>query len=210
MIEIFKKYKIALSQAQKEKFEKFLELFLEKNAQINLSSIREKDEVIEKHFIDSLMLTKFADLAGTIWDLWTWGGFPWIPLWIFYEDAEDFSMDLIDSTEKKIKSCQYFIENLELKNIKAIVGRAEEMRRKDEYKEKYDFLLSRAVAYFPKLLEYALPLVKKWGYFIAYKSNNPEELEAGEKILKKRKAKIEKIETYILGDQERTLIFVRK
>ena len=210
MMELFKKYKITLSQKQTEKFEKFLELFLEKNAQINLSSIREKDEVVEKHFIDSLMLTKFINLSWNIWDLWTWGGFPWIPLWIFYEDAEDFSMDLIDSTEKKIKSCQYFIENLELENIKAIVGRAEEMRRKDEYKEKYDFLLSRAVAYFPKLLEYALPLVKKWGYFIAYKSNNPEELEEGEKILKKRKAKIEKIETYILGDQERILIFVRK
>ncbi|NUJ98131.1 16S rRNA (guanine(527)-N(7))-methyltransferase RsmG [Candidatus Gracilibacteria bacterium] len=210
MQKLLKKYNLILNEKQQKKFEKFLELFLEKNAQINLSSIREKDEVVEKHFIDSLMLTKFINLSGNIGDLGTGGGFPGIPLGIFYEDKKDFSMDLIDSTEKKIKSCQYFVENLELENIKAIVGRAEEMRRKDEYKEKYDFLLSRAVAYFPKLLEYALPLVKKGGYFIAYKSNNPEELKEGEKILKKRKATIEKIEKYTLGDQERILIFVRK
>lgn len=210
MKELFEKYNITLNSRQEEKFKNFLSLFMQKNQEINLSAIRDEKSIIEKHFIDSLMITHFVNLFWKIWDLWTWWGFPWIPLWIFYENTENFSMDLIDSTEKKIKSCQYFIENLELKNTKAIVGRAEEMRKREKYKEKYDFLLSRAVAYFPKLLEYALPLVKKWGYFIAYKSNNPEELEEGEKILKKRKASIEKIENYTLSDQERILIFVKK
>lgn len=210
MQNIFKNYDIQLNKKQEELFKKFLLLFQEKNAQINLSAIREKEAIIEKHFIDSLILTKYITLSWKIADLGTWGWFPWIPLSIFYQDNEYISFELIDSVRKKIEACNFFIEKLGLKNIEAYWIRAEEKAKQLKETEKYDFIASRAVAYFPKLLTFALPLLKSGWTFIAYKTDNFEEIQEGEKVLKKYSAKIEKIEKYNLWWQERSLIFVKK
>lgn len=210
MQNIFKNYDIQLNKKQEELFKKFLLLFQEKNAQINLSAIREKEAIIEKHFIDSLILTKYIPLRWKAADLGTWGWFPGIPLSIFYQDNEYISFELIDSVRKKIEACNFFIEKLGLKNIEAYWIRAEEKAKQLKKTEKYDFIVSRAVAYFPKLLTFTLPLIKSGWTFIAYKTDNFEEIQEGEKVLKKYSAKIEKIEKYNLWWQERSLIFVKK
>jgi len=210
MKNLFKQYDIHLNKKQETLFEKFLEIFQEKNAQINLSAIREKEAIIEKHFIDSLILTKYITLSWKIADLGTGGWFPWIPLSIFYQDNKNISFELIDSVRKKIEACNFFIEKLGLKNIEAYWIQAEEKAKQLKETEKYDFIVSRAVAYFPKLLTFTLPLLKSGWTFIAYKTDNFEEIQEGEKVLKKYNAKIEKIEKYNLWWQERSLIFVKK
>ena len=109
MQQLLEKYHIELSEEELEKFQKFLEIFMEKNSQINLSAIRDKDEIIEKHFIDSLMLGAFYDIEGKVADLGTGGGFPGIPLAIVSPDTE---FTLIDSVAKKLKCIDSFVDEL--------------------------------------------------------------------------------------------------
>jgi 16S rRNA (guanine527-N7)-methyltransferase len=99
---------------------------------------------------------------------------------------------------------------LNLEWIKAINWRAEELAFKQNYREQFDYITSRAVAYFPTILEYCLPFIKPWWYFIAYKLDNPEELKKWEKALKILWAKIEKIETYKIWEDTRKLLFIKK
>lgn len=126
MHSIFQKYHIELSEAELEKFQKFLEIFMETNSQINLSAIRDEAGIIEKHFVDSIMLAVFYELVpvplcgtGTlrVADLGTGGGFPGIPLAIVTPQAE---FTLIDSVAKKLKCIDNFVEKLELTNIKTL------------------------------------------------------------------------------------------
>ena len=209
IIEIFKKYNIELEKEEIEKFEKFLELFVEKNSKINLSAIREKDDIILKHFLDSIILNIFLDFAPweKVADLWTWWWFPMIPLAIINPET---IFVWIDSVWKKVKAVNEFIEKLDLKNASAIGGRAEELGQNEQYREKFDFVVSRATAYFPVLLEYAIPLLKVWWMLCAYKLQDKEELNSIKKALKKLKAKIHKIKNYKIENQERVIIFIEK
>lgn len=197
-----------MSEDQYKKLKHFLTLFIEKNKVINLSSIRDESGIIEKHFIDSLMLTRFETLTGNIGDLGTGGGFPWIPLAIYLWDSAQ--IDCIDSIGKKINVIKDFTAELNLNNTYGVWGRAEELAKNPLYFEKYDYLVSRAVAYFPVLLGYGLPLVKKWGLFIAYKLENEAEIKEWEKLLKQYNATIERVEHYEIDGQKRSFIFVRK
>ncbi len=207
MKNLLKKYEIELTIDEIKKFEEFLVLFKEKNSQINLSAIREDNDIIEKHFIDSIMLNVFLDLEWRVADMWTGWWFPLIPLAIVNPEVRFVWMD---SVWKKIKAVWEFVKSLELKNIELINARAEEIWQDINHREKYDFVVSRATAYFPTLLEYTIPLLKTGWIFIAYKLDDKEELKSAKKALSKLNAKIIKVKNYILSEQKRTLIFIEK
>lgn len=207
MKNLFHKYEINLNQSQIEKFENFLKIFQEKNSKINLSSLKNENEIIEKHFIDSLVLTKFINLKWNIADIWTWWGFPWIPLAIFYPKSNFL---LIDSIWKKINAVNEFKTNLLLDNLEWIKSRFEEIWQNKKYREKFDFVVSRATAYLPTLLEYAIPLLKINWVFIAYKLDNKDEINESKNALNKLNSKIIDLKKYSLSWQERVFIFIKK
>lgn len=224
--EAFASYELEPTDTELGKFEQFLELFKETNSQINLSAIRDDAGIIEKHFIDSCMLAAFAELnspsiplewggseskwaggAIRVADLGTGGGFPGIPLAITHPDVE---FTLIDSVAKKLRCVDDFSEKLWLKNVKTLAGRAEEIGQNKEYRESFDFVVSRATAYFPTLLEYVIPLLKVGGVFAAYKLDDKDELKSARKALVRLGAKIEVVKNYRLGEQKRTIVFIVK
>jgi 16S rRNA (guanine527-N7)-methyltransferase len=180
---------------------------MDKNSKINLSSIRDEKWIIEKHFIDSIMLSAFFDVKWKVLDLWTGWGFPWIPLAIINPEAH---FTLMDSIWKKIKVIDEFIKELKLKNIDTINIRAEELWQDEKHREKYDLVVSRATAFFPTLLEYTLPLLKPSWIFIAYKLEDREELNSWKKALVRLWWKIIKVKNYEIWWQKRVFVFVEK
>lgn len=207
MRDLFKKYNIELEKDEIEKFEEFLEIFKEKNSQINLSAIREDKAIIEKHFIDSIMLNIFVELEWKVADLWTGWGFPLIPLAITNKEV---NFVWIDSVWKKLKAIDEFAEKLWLDNIKTLAWRAEEIWQNLEYRETFDYVTSRATAFFPTLLEYVIPLLKVWWIFCAYKLDDKEELKSAKKALSRLWAKIIKVKNYKIEDQDRTIVLIEK
>ncbi len=207
MKKLFEKYKLELEDSEMKLFEKFLDIFMEKNSQINLSAIRDKDWIIEKHFIDSIMLNIFIDLEWKVADMWTGWGFPLIPLAIINKNVE---FTWIDSVWKKLKAIDSFVQDLWLKNVKTLNWRAEEIWQNLDYREQFDLVTSRATAYFPTLLEYVIPLLKVWWIFAAYKLDDKEELKSAKKALSRLWAKIIKVKNYILTDQKRTIVLIEK
>lgn len=208
MNELFKNYGIELSSEQEKKFQDFLQIFMETNSQINLSAIRDDIGIIEKHFIDSIILKKFTSIEWKILDLWTGWGFPWIPLKIVDENNSDFT--LVDSIWKKVKVVNEFIQKLELKNIKAIQARAEELGHNPEHRGKYNMVVSRATAYLPTLLEYTIPLLSVGWIFVSYKLDNGEEIKEATKALHVLDAEIIAIKKYELAGQKRAFLFIQK
>ena len=208
MNELFTKYDISLFPEQQRVFENFLKLFIETNSQINLSAIRDDEGIIEKHFIDSIMLLKYCSVEGKILDLWTGWGFPGIPLRIMTWEDADYT--LVDSIGKKVKVVNTFISSLWLKNITALQARAEDLWQDPKHREQYQFITSRATAYLPTLLEYTLPLLKIWGIFASYKLDNDTEIKEARKALNILWGEIIKIEKYTLAWQERIFLFIQK
>ena len=183
----------------------FLPIFLEKNSQVNLSAIRDEAGVVEKHFLDSLALGKFADLTGLrVLDLGSGGGFPGIPLACQFPGA-DFT--LLDAVGKKTRASQEFCDKLDLHNCRARQDRAEELIARKDFKA-YDLVVSRATAFLPQLLAWALPLLKKNGRCAFYKLPNPEEMAAGMAACEALGAHIERIESYGMAGQERAIVFI--
>ena len=207
MKNLLKKYKLELEENEIKKFDEFLKLFIEKNSQINLSAIREPEDIMEKHFIDSIMLNVFLELEWKVADMWTGWGFPLIPLAIVNPNVE-FSW--IDSVWKKLKAIEEFADNLDLKNVKTINGRAEDLGQDPKYRETFDFIASRATAFFPTLIEYVIPLLKVGWIFVAYKLDDKEELKSAKKALSRLSSKILKVKNYEIDWQKRTLVFIEK
>ena len=209
MNELFKEYGIELNEFQQKKFSEFLQIFIQKNSLINLSAIRDEKNIILKHFIDSVIILKHQKIEWNILDLWTGWGFPWIPLSIMSQENNSNFL-LVDSIAKKVKVVNEFCETLWLNNIKAITARAEELWINPEFRWKFDFVVSRAMAYLPTLLEYSIPMLKIGWIFISYKIDNPEELVEAQKAFKEFKCEVIDKINYQIDWQERVFLIIKK
>lgn len=199
---------IELEEKQIENFYKYMNLLLEWNEKMNLTAITEPNEVILKHFIDSLTIVNLIKKGQRVIDVGTGAGFPGIPLSIVKEE----NITLLDSLNKRITFLEEVINKLELKNIKAVHARVEEFAKNKKERESYDIATSRAVAPLNVLLEYLLPLVKVGGICICMKGSNKEEIEEAQNALKILGGEIEKIEKITLPetDIKRNIIIVKK
>ena len=177
-IEIFLKdaeqFNIHLSEKQVNQFIRYYELLVEWNSFMNLTGITDLSEVLKKHFIDSISLVSYVNLnsVNSLIDVGTGAGFPGVPLKIVFPDLK---VTLLDSLDKRIKFLNHVISELDLQDINAIHGRAEDYAGNTEYRESYDIAVSRAVANLSTLSEYCLPYVKQGGIFISYKSETLDE-----------------------------------
>ena len=190
-------------------FKKYQELFLNENKKLNLISKNDEKFLFEKHIYDSLAIKLFFDkykiISANILDIGCGGGFPCVPIAIEFKNMQ---ITGIDSIRKKINSINTIKEALKLNNLSTVCDRVENLKNK-----KYDIITSRAVADLAKITAYALPLLKKNGYFVAYKSKKAlEELENAKSVLKQFDAKVVDIINYQLPLEEiyeRNLIIIK-
>ncbi len=165
---------IQFTDKQIEQFMKYYDLLIEKNKVMNLTAITDLNEVMTKHFLDSVLISNVLDMSdfNTLVDVGTGAGFPGIPVKILFPNLK---VTLIDSLNKRLKFLDDVISELELDKIETVHGRAEDLGHNDLYREKYDLCVSRAVANLSTLSEYCIPFIKKNGVFASYKASDSEE-----------------------------------
>ncbi len=205
-------FNISYTNRMLEQFDLYFDILIKWNKFMNLTGITEYHDVIVKHFIDSLSAVKIIDMTkvSSLIDVGTGAGFPGIPIKIVFPHIR---VCLLDSLNKRVKFLNEVISNLDLDNISALHGRAEEIARKEEYREKYDLCVSRAVANLSSLSEYCLPFVKKDGWFISYKSSDiDKELLSSKHAINILGGRIEDVIKFKLPntDIDRSLISINK
>lgn len=207
LIEFLKSIEYDITADQIEMFDKYYEMLIDKNKVMNLTAITEFEDVVEKHFIDSLAIIAFNDFKGinNFIDVGTGAGFPGIPLKIIFPEIKAV---LIDSLGKRIGFLNEVKDELGLKNIELIHTRSEDIAHDENHREKFDLCVSRAVAGINVLSEYCLPLVKIGGAFIPYKSENyNEEIMTAKKALEILGGRISDEKEYLLGKEKAKRIF---
>ena len=189
-----------------EKLDIYAEMLVETNKVMNLTAITEPEEVLIKHFIDSIAITRFAKVEDgmKVIDVGTGAGFPLLPVKIYIPGLK---ITLLDGLNKRIK---FLTDVCEKTGIEAecIHERAELLAKKEEYREKYDIATARAVSAMPELSEYCLPFVKKGGIFCAMKGPS-EDISTAGNALKLLGGKIEKDEHYEINGEQRRLVVVK-
>ena len=204
-------WNIDISKEQENSFFRYFELLVEWNNRINLTAITQKDDVIIKHFVDSLAVLKYTDLNGrSLIDIGTGAGFPGIPLKIM---SPSCNVVLLDSLNKRINFLNEIISELGLSDIRCIHARAEDAARNSGLRERFDIAISRAVSGLNTLSEYCLPFVNIDGLFISYKSGSiDEELKNGSDAIAKLGGVLDRVEKFGIpsSDLDRSLIFIKK
>ena len=202
----FESVGLTLSREQYEKLSIYAEFLVEYNEKVNLTAITEPMEILRKHFIDSILLTKYVDipLNSTLIDVGTGAGFPSVPIKIY---RPDIKITLLDSLNKRIDYLKQLCEKLEI-DAEFIHGRAEDFSKKEEYREKFDFSCARAVANMALLSELCIPFVKQNGCFVAMKGPN-EDISLGANAVMVLGGLIEKEIEYKLFDEDRKIVLVR-
>ena len=193
-----------------EQFYRYMELLIEWNKKINLTAIIEPNDIIVKHFLDSITIEKYIEKEDSnILDIGTGAGFPGIPLKIMKPEAD---VVLIDAVNKKINFLNEVIRELNLNLIKTIHTRAEDLAAEKEYRENFDFVTSRAVSNLTTLSEYMLPFCKIGGYSICMKGPGvKEEIEESKKAIEILGGKLEKIDSFTINDEyERNIVIIKK
>ena len=206
-----KEINLDIDDTQINSFLKFKDLLLEWNKNINLTAITEDKDVIIKHFIDSLTCCKYIKKGSKVIDVGTGAGFPGLPIKIYF--GNDVHVTLMDSLNKRIKFLNCVIEDLGLDGIRTIHSRAEDLGIKNEYREKYNVVVSRAVAHLSVLAEYCLPFVAVGGTFISMKRDEvDEEVERSSKAIDVLGGKVENVEKVKLPyiDVVHSLVRIKK
>lgn len=214
LVKDLKEFGIELTQEQQDQFFEYYKLLVEWNSFMNLTAITEFDEVLKKHFVDSVSLIRvLPDIAETSYemiDVGTGAGFPGIPLKIVFPKLK---ITLLDSLNKRVQFLNEVIGQLGLSHIEAVHGRAEDFAKPGKLREKYDICVSRAVANLATLSEYCLPFVKTGGYFVSYKSEKiTEEFENAKEAICVLGGNYEKQVEFTLPDSDiyRNLFMIKK
>jgi 16S rRNA (guanine527-N7)-methyltransferase len=203
---------IKLTEQQLQQFALYQEELLSWNEKINLTALTEDKDILIKHFYDSVLGLKVGKWTGQerVLDLGTGAGFPGVPLQIV---SPSLSVVLVDSLQKRVKFLQHLLSVLALDGTEAIHGRAEELGREPKLRDKFDIVVSRAVARLAVLTEYCLPFVKPGGVFLAYKGlDGQKECVEADSAIKKLGGKLLKVETFSLPEEmgTRTIISIKK
>lgn len=201
---------IELTNSQLNAFETYYDMLIDRNKVMNLTAITEFDEVMDKHFLDSVYLFRSIKLEADykLIDIGTGAGFPGIPLKIVFPELK---ITLLDSLNKRVGFLNDVIDELNLNDIEAIHGRAEDIARDKAYRASYDIAVSRAVANLSTLSEYCLPFVKIGGKFVSYKSGDcADEVDNAKAAIHLLGGKINKIDEFSYSNNSRSFIVIDK
>lgn len=206
MEKIFEEFGVEVTEEQAEKLEKYYRMIVECNEKFNITAITDRREVYVKHFVDSLLFKEELK-SGKLLDVGSGGGLPAIPLAVVNEYLR---VTMLEATGKKFEFLSEVIDKLDLKNVKVINGRAEELGHSCEFREEYDFCTARAVARLNILCEYCMPFVRKDGIFAAFKGNAEEEIIEAEKAIRVLGGKIMEVKEAELEGAKREFIMIKK
>ena len=173
LTKLMDKLNIEEADAKADVLIRYMEKVMQWNEKVNLTAITDREEFVQKHLVDSLLCAETLEFteSSSICDVGTGGGFPGVPLAVCYPEKE---FVLMDSLAKRIKIVQQICDELSIKNVRAVHGRAEDLARTEDYREAFDLCVSRAVANMRVLSEYCIPFVRVGGSFIAYKGADCE------------------------------------
>ena len=204
-----KKFNIELTDEQLNKFNIYCNMLIEWNSKMNLTAIKEPNEIAVKHFVDSCSVLNYVKIKqnAKVIDIGTGAGFPGIPLKI---SREDLDITLLDSLNKRLVFLNEVAKELNL-NFNTIHSRAEDLGRQEEYREQYDIAISRAVAPLNVLSEYSIPFVRKGGKFISMKGPNVQtEVDEAKKAIKILGGKCNNVVQFSIADNSRSIVIVDK